>query len=256
MSGPFKVKKAQAAAEDLGRVELFRDLDHDELQRLADRFVEIEVEAGRLVLQQGQPSAEFYVLAEGALAVFRDVIGSPVQLLARLHPGDFFGELGLFVEGQNVASVRASEPARVLKISKQGLLRFLEDHPPIFHKLQMAAARRHSANMAAALEMGRRREVRIRCRHEVLIKLEDGEAHPVLIENLSLGGICLSGLPEGWQLGEEVTFWLGIRENEIELHGRVAWLRDGATGLAFVRRSPNHDMIIQMATRLLLELES
>ena len=256
MSGPFEVKKAQAAADDLGRVELFRDLDRDELQRLADRFVEIEVESGRLILQQGQPSEEFYVLAEGALAVFRDVIGSPVQLLARLHEGDFFGELGLFIEGQNVASVRASEPSRVLKISKQKLLRFLEDHPPIFHKLQMAAARRHSANMAAALEMGRRREVRIRCRHQVLVKLEDGETHSVVIENLSLGGVCLSGFPEAWGLGDEVTFWLAIRENEIELRGRVAWVRDGSVGVAFVRRSPNHDMILQMATRLLLELES
>lgn len=256
MSGPFKVLRSKASAADLRRVELFRDLDEDELERLAEHFVELAIGASRLILQQGKPSEAFYVVAEGTVAVFRDAVGSPVQLLARLDRGDFFGELGLFVEGRHTASVRATEPVRVLQITNRDLLAFLDDYPPIFHKLQMAAARRHSANMASALEMGRRREVRIRCSHSVLLKLSDGSSHNVQLENLSLGGMCVAGAPVDWRVGDKVSLRLAIRENEIALTCRVAWQQDRSQGLMFVDRSPNHDMIVQMATRLLLELES
>ena len=127
--GPFKVLRRQADPQDLRSVELFQDLDGSDLERLADWFVELSVPGQRLILQEGKTSEAFFVIADGAVAVFRDAIGSPVHLLTRLSKGDFFGELGLFVEGRHAASVRASEPCRLLKITKKDLLRFLDDHP-------------------------------------------------------------------------------------------------------------------------------
>lgn len=252
--GPFKVLRRQADASDLKLVELFRELEEGELERLADWFVELSVPSQRLVLQEGKSSEAFFVIAEGSVAVFRDAIGSPVHLLARLGRGDFFGELGLFVDGRHAASVRATEGCRLLKITKKDLLRFLDDHPSVFHKLQLAAARRHSANLASTLELGRRREIRIRCSNEIAMSLDDGTVHQVLLENLSLGGVCIRQAPENWSVGDDVVFYLGIRENEVRLSGRVAWRRGDSLGLAFIKKSKNHDMIIQMATRLLLEL--
>lgn len=252
--GPFKVLKRQADPLDLKLVELFRDMEDGELARLADWFVELSVPSQRLILQEGKTSEAFFVIAEGAVAVFRDAIGSPVHLLARLARGDFFGELGLFVDGRHAASVRATDACRLLKITKNDLLRFLDDHPNVFHKLQLAAARRHSANLASTLELGRRRELRIRCSNEIGMTLEDGSVYSVLLENLSLGGVCIRQGPEIWSVGDDVVFFLGIRENEVRLSGRVAWRQGDSLGLAFIKKSKNHDMIIQMATRLLLEL--
>lgn len=252
--GPFKVLKRQADLKDLKAVELFQDLDGDELQRLADWFVELSVPSQRLILQEGKASEAFFIIAEGSVAVFRDAIGSPVHLLARLDAGDFFGELGLFVDGQHAASVRTTEPCRLLKITKKDLLHFLDDHSHVFYKLQLAAARRHSANLASTLELGRRREIRIRCSNEVTLRRENGEQHSVLLENLSLGGVCIRQAPEVWGVGDDVAFFLSIRENEVRLSGRVAWRQGDSLGLAFIKKAPNHDMIIQMATRLLLEL--
>ncbi len=251
--GPFKVLKRQANLPDLKAVELFQDLDDGELQRLAEWFVELSVPAQRLILQEGRASEAFFVVAEGAVVVFRDAIGSPVHLLARLGEGDFFGELGLFVDGRHAASVRATEACRLLKITRTDLLLFLDDHAHVFHKLQLAAARRHSANLASTLELGRRREIRIRCSNEVILRREDGVQHSVLLENLSLGGVCIRQAPEVWEVGDDVVLFLSIRENEVRLGGRVAWRQGDSLGLAFIKKSPNHDMIIQMATRLLLE---
>lgn len=254
--GPFKVLRRQADPQDLKSVELFQELEESDLERLAQWFVELSVPGQRLVLQEGKTSEAFFVIAEGVVAVFRDAIGSPVHLLTRLTQGDFFGELGLFVDGRHAASVRATEPCRLLKITKKDLLRFLDDHPSVFHKLQMSAARRHSANLASTLELGRRRELRIRCSNEITMTLESGATYQVLLENLSLGGVCIRQAPKTWTVGDDVVFFLGIRENEIRLTGRVAWRQGDSLGLAFINKLPNHDMIIQMATRLLLELSS
>lgn len=256
VAGPFEISRSTIESNDLRQVDLFRDLDPRELDHLAAGFVELRVKANRLVLQQGQPAEAFFVVAEGGVAVFRDAVGMPVQLLARLRRGDFFGEIGLFARGRHSASVRTSEASRILKITRQRLLDFLDNHPPIFQKLQMAAARRHSADMASALELGRRREVRVRCSHEVILQLADGSRSPVMLDNLSLGGVCLGGTPAHWQVGDEHEFSLAIRESELPLTGRVTWRRGDSVGLTFVDRSPNHDVLIQMATRLLLELES
>jgi len=256
MANLFEVAPGPLRGAELRRFELFQELEEGELDRLARWFVELRVPAHAVILREGEPAASFYLLCSGSVAVFRDAVGQPVQLLARLHSGDFFGSLGLLGEGRSSASVRASEPTRLLEISNDDFRRFLADHPEIGDKLRQTASRRHSVYAASALELGRRREVRIRCAREVTLRLDDGTARTVTLENLSVGGVCLEGVPESWQPGRTVYFWLALREGELDLSGRVAWRRGDAAGVAFVKRSPNHDMILQMAIRLLLEMPS
>jgi len=238
---------------ELGLVEPFQGLDTAELGRLANHFVELLVPAEHLVVQEGEPADAFFVVTQGAFVVFRDARGEPVQLLARLLPKEFFGELGLFGSGRHTASVRAIEPSLVLRIIKVDFLRFLADHPQILEKLQASATLRHSANVASSLELGRRREVRIRCAREANIGLPEATTRRVVVENFSLGGICFSQVPESWEKGREVSFSLAVRENEVRLSGRVVWRRGESIGMVFTKQSPNHDMIVQMAIRLLVE---
>ncbi|MEM9595951.1 MAG: cyclic nucleotide-binding domain-containing protein [Acidobacteriota bacterium] len=239
--------------EDLSKIALFEHLEPEALSLLAADFTAVEVEDHQVVFEEGGSSEAFFVVRSGALAVYRDAVGQPVRLLTRLHPGDFFGELGLLGNGRHGASVRASEPTVLLRLGKGGFTRFLERHPEIQLRLQLAAASRHSQNVATALELGRRREVRIRCRQDVPLEIDGGERRTVTLENLSLGGLCMTGAPESWKAGDEVGFGLGLREGVLSLKGRVCWKRDASVGIAFVDKSANHDMIIQMAIRLMLE---
>ena len=239
----------------LGRVSLFQDLDPRELARLGPRFEQLEVARHELIVHDGEAMTGFYVIREGSVVVFRQTVGRPVQLLARLRRGDFFGELGIFGEGRHMASVRASERSRVLRIARQDLLDVFGDHPEIEHKLQLAAARRHLANVTTALEIGRRSEVRIHLGQPVRLEIADGSARPAVLENLSLNGLCLTGAPADWRPGRVVSFGLGLREGLLRLEGRVAWRRQETVGLAFEKLVANHDTIIQMAIRVALEMK-
>ncbi len=238
----------------LRRVALFDDLNERELKRLSQRFVELPVPRHALVVRDGESTTGFYVVREGSVAVLRQTVGKPEQLLAHLHRGEFFGELGIFGEGRHMASVRAIEPSRVLRITRKNLLEFFADHPEIEQKLQLAAARRHLANVSSLLDLGKRREVRIYLAQPVQVEAA-GVLRTAVLENLSLDGLCLTGAPADWQAGLDVAFGLGLREGLLRLKGRVLWRRQQTVGLRFEKQTPNHDTIIQMAIRVALELK-
>lgn len=237
----------------LRRVELFRDLDEREIRQLASLFVEKELVADQIVFREGDQANTFYVVTRGTVVVYRDTIGKPVQLLGRLQNGDFFGEMGLFDDVRRAASARAVVPSTILMISKADLLGFLDGQPAIALKLQMAAARRHSANVAAALELGQRQEVRIRVSHPAKLETIEGSPYRVWVENLSAGGIRLENVPDGWSDHDEVDFRLDCGDGPVPFSGRVAWRRGRAAGIAFSDRSLEHEARIQRTLRFLLD---
>ncbi|MCP4653981.1 MAG: cyclic nucleotide-binding domain-containing protein [bacterium] len=240
-------------ASDLRSTELFRELDDDDLKRLAKWFVKLLVPAEYTIIHEGERSEGFYILHEGSVAVFRDAVGKPVQLLARLERGEFFGELGLFGMAKRTASVRTTEPSCILKITKRDLLTFLKDQPAVKLTLQCSAVRRYSSNIAATLELGQRREVRIRMYHDVTLKTEDGASQMAQLENLSLGGLSLGGAPDRWQPDQPVRFGIDLEGGVLELAGRVVWRIKDRVGVAFTKTLPNHDTLIQVTIRSLLE---
>ncbi|MEM6792710.1 MAG: cyclic nucleotide-binding domain-containing protein [Acidobacteriota bacterium] len=241
----------------LAEFDLLQGLESQDLEELARSFEEQTVETGQMIYGQGERSSGLYLVQDGEVAVFRDAVGQPVQLLARLHAGDYFGEVALFGTGLSTASARASRRSVLLRADAEPFLAFTDHHPSIQLQLQLSATRRYTENMVAVLETGRRREVRIRCGMEVEIESlereEEGPSLRVVLENLSLGGLCLSGVPESWTVGTSVRFALTLREGQLPLEGSIRWRSGSSAGLAFVKKSSRHDMLIQMAIRLIHE---
>ena len=242
----------------LRHLRLFVELEESELMRLGEAFEERLYPAGQRIYQAGDEPRAFYVVQDGEVALYRDKAGLPLQLQARLGPGDFFGETGLFDESGYSASASTSSTSRILEIPRDRLLTFLEDHPEVALKLQMAAARRHSQNVSDALELGRRNEVRIRLGQQVDLEFEEGTAgRRVTVENLSLGGLCLRDAPIAWNRHWTVRFVLHFEELRLPVIGRVAWRRGDTVGIAFTRKDAGHDDRVQgMLRRLLGAVES
>ncbi|MEM6454008.1 MAG: cyclic nucleotide-binding domain-containing protein [Acidobacteriota bacterium] len=244
---------AASLRADLARTVLFHNLNDALLQRLIPAIDTVHIEPHRYVYHEDELPDTLYVVGSGQLTVFRDAIGQPLQLLARLVPGDHFGEIGLFDDTPREASVRATTACRLRCIHRDDLLPLLEQVPHLRARLRSIAAQRHSANVAASLELSRRREVRIRTHSQVPMHLKDGPVRTITIENLSLGGVCLRGAPDAWRPGAAVVFGLELSNGVLWLHGRVVWRLDAALGVQFIERAANHDTLIQMAIRLLLE---
>jgi len=80
--------------------------------------------AGDVLIRQGTPIAEVYVLLEGLLSV-RVGADDDVEL-ARLHPGEVTGELSFLDSRPPNATVLALEPSRVLALPRGELSAKLE----------------------------------------------------------------------------------------------------------------------------------
>jgi hypothetical protein len=71
------------------------------------------VQAGRTLVQQGEPGDELFLLFDGVLRV--EVDGQPQ---ADVGPGAILGELALLQEGRRTATLRAVTPCRVAVVPK------------------------------------------------------------------------------------------------------------------------------------------
>ena len=139
-------------AEALTRVPLFAPLEPAERERLADEMHELEFEAGSTIIRQGERGARvlaFFVVVDGEAAVVRDG-----DVVARLGPGDFFGEIGLFRDVPRTATVRAETDVRCFAFSAWDFRRCVQGHPQIAWQLLETLAERVAANEEVANRSG------------------------------------------------------------------------------------------------------
>ena len=79
---------------------LFAGLDADGMAAVAQATVEVEFPADRTIARQGEIGTGLFIVAEGAVRVVRDG-----EIVIRLGPGEFFGELSVLDGGPRNASV-------------------------------------------------------------------------------------------------------------------------------------------------------
>jgi CRP-like cAMP-binding protein len=114
-----------ALADDLKQVPLFGSLSQRQVKRLARDFRERTFDPGMTPVRQGHRSGiSFCVITEGEASVSMD--GKEV---ARLRPGDHFGELGLIGKGLRTATVTAETPLRCAELASWHFRQFVKANP-------------------------------------------------------------------------------------------------------------------------------
>jgi CRP/FNR family transcriptional regulator, cyclic AMP receptor protein len=240
----------------LRRVSLFAELEDGALDRLARLAKEEHHPAYKLIFREGDPVDAFYVVQEGMVTVYRDEPGRPQQVLARLEQGGFFGEMGLLNDkARRYASARTAAPTVLLRIEKADLIQVLAANPGLELKFRAEVIRRHGMNVSALLGLAGQRDVRIRLGVDAVIEMEDGARLSVQLENLSLGGIGLSGVPADWQTGQTVSFRIGRpgEPNILDVSGSVTWREGDTVGIAFGPQDAGNATLINRALRRFLD---
>ncbi|MDA8019922.1 MAG: cyclic nucleotide-binding domain-containing protein [Thermoanaerobaculia bacterium] len=250
-------QSASSLVARLIEVPPFADLEAEELHRLASLFDQIAVEQGARIHQPADAHQRcLYVILDGELSVYRDEVARAIQLQGRYGPGDYFGEQGLFGDDGSTSALARSE-TKLARIAHDVLLGFLDEHPDVALRLQMAAARRHSENVAAVLDSSGRSDPRIRVGHEAVLDLPFGQKATARLENLSVGGLCLDGIPDTWKPGMRMAFLLRLNDEVIPVDARVSWRQGSFAGLAFADPDDAHERRIQRILRQLRdELEN
>jgi len=91
----------------------FGGLSDASLDLLVSMLVECCFDAGATVVAEGEPGRSMFVVHSGELVVSRRADGEHVINMARLEPGDFFGEMTL-IEMQNRSATVVAESPTVL----------------------------------------------------------------------------------------------------------------------------------------------
>lgn len=104
----------------LAKVELFRNLERDDIVALLKHASKVTYPAGDLVFEEGFEGHSMYVVLLGRFEVFRTVKNRRVHI-ADIGPGDHFGEIALIANRPRTASVRASEESVALRFSKMAI---------------------------------------------------------------------------------------------------------------------------------------
>jgi len=109
----------------LGTAGLFAGLDEAELAAIALVGHEESYEADQPIVEVDDPADGMFVILNGQARVD---VGGRFHIL---KTGDPFGEMALVAPGKRMATVRAVEPVRVLKIPAEGFHGFLLEHPRV-----------------------------------------------------------------------------------------------------------------------------
>ena len=242
--------------ELLRQIPLFSELEDAQLESLAGLLKEERHPAYEPIFREGEPVDAFYIVRDGLMTVYRDEAGQPQQVLARLEEGGFFAEMGLLNDkSRRYASARTAAPTTLLRLDKADLFQVLAANPGLELKLRAEIIRRHGLNVSALLAVAGQRDVRIRLGVPALLALEDGSSLPVVLENLSLGGVGLSGVPDGWQAGHLVKFRLGLPEEPpiLDVTGSITWREGETVGIAFGPEAAGNAALVQRVLRQFLD---
>jgi len=126
------------SATDFDR--LSRDAAFQEMFRSGHRR---HAEKGQVILTEGDPPRSLYFIMSGSVAVQLLNWHGDEALLALMHPGDFFGEMGLFPgQGARSATVCATAESNLLEIPYPAFVDLTRKHPGLWLELAGQLARR------------------------------------------------------------------------------------------------------------------
>ncbi len=96
---------------------IFRGLPTGRLESAARQLIEVPMEAGTVIIRQGDVADRFYLIGDGSVAVTQEPDGGGAQEHLRdLGEGDVFGEIGLLRRSPRTATVTATSSGTLLAL--------------------------------------------------------------------------------------------------------------------------------------------
>jgi MFS family permease len=129
----------------LGAVPIFAPLPGAALEHIAGRLVPLRLEAGTVIVREGDAGDRFYVVVEGEVDVTAE--GKPVSTLAA---GGYFGEIALLKDVPRTATVAARTPVVLYALEREDFLAAVTGHAPSAKAAESVISSRLSGLATAA----------------------------------------------------------------------------------------------------------
>ena len=121
----------------LAHVPLFAHLSKRQLRGVLEQTSEYGFDQGDVIVKDRTQGHTLFVLIDGKARVVK---GN--RTVARLSPGDFFGEIAVLDRRPRTASVVADSPVTCLVLHREDLRKVLEEEPQIAWSMLSALASR------------------------------------------------------------------------------------------------------------------
>ena len=142
MSGAFRLQSLTEGA--------LSQLPAASIDALFRRFERVRVDAGEVILHEGDEGNFYYIVENGRSTVTRRVGGVDMPL-AELKAGDAFGEESLVADSTRNATVSMKTAGVLLRLKKSDFVELLRE--PLLKRLSLAAAEEQVAGGALWLDV-------------------------------------------------------------------------------------------------------
>jgi CRP/FNR family transcriptional regulator, cyclic AMP receptor protein len=130
-------RSKDAKVELLRNVPLFSECSKRDLRRIAGLVDEVGLADRSVLIRQGEPGRECFVIAEGKAKATVRGSGS-----AWLEPGDVVGEMALLDHAPRAATVTAWTDMHLLVLTSRNFSALIEEFPPVARRIMAALAGR------------------------------------------------------------------------------------------------------------------
>lgn len=114
-----------------------------DLKQLKDLSTAVEMTKGTIVINEGEAMPfSMYIILTGKVAVYKNFRDKGEVLIATLRPGEFFGEMSLFLSEPRNATVVTLETSLLLEVTQLNAYEIMEKVPAISYGIIMALCER------------------------------------------------------------------------------------------------------------------
>ena len=139
----------------LRRVQLLSACSHETLTHFATVLKPISAVEETVICREGDPGDAMYLLREGTVTVTTRVGGETIEL-ARLGPGQFFGEQALLSRENRSATVRSVTPVSLWELSAADFNEVLSRDPDLASAMAAVARQRAQGKVQTVFDVERR----------------------------------------------------------------------------------------------------
>jgi CRP/FNR family cyclic AMP-dependent transcriptional regulator len=119
----------------LRKTPLLASLTPQEMRSFLPRVSKRHFRQGQILFAEGDPCEGLYIIASGAIRIFKLSPAGREQVLAIEGPGSSFAELPVFDGGDYPAAASAFKDSDVLFISRRDFQEFCREHPGVALKV-------------------------------------------------------------------------------------------------------------------------
>ena len=120
---------------------IFKDLDDEEIEQVAEICEVQDLKSGEYIFREGEEGDRLYIISEGKVRISRDIPGSGEEALTVFKKGACFGEMAVLDRSKRSTDAIAHTTCTLLTITRSDFERLLDDDRELAYKLLWSVIR-------------------------------------------------------------------------------------------------------------------